>query len=118
MPYAEQQIYDRISDITISMKASDHLKMPELLSTEYSVELSEKEKEKYERLKADLVLNLGTEKEITAANAASLSGKLCQMANGGIYDDNGEVIEIHKKKLDALEDIIESMNGKPVLVAY
>ena len=118
LPYAEQQIYDRISDITISMKASDHLKMPELLSTEYSVELSEKEKKKYERLKADLVLNLGTEKEITAANAASLSGKLCQMANGAIYDDNGEVTEIHKKKLDALEDIIESMNGKPVLVAY
>lgn len=118
LPYAEQQIYDRISDITISMKASDHLKMPELLSTEYSVELSEKEKEKYEWLKADLVLNLETEKEITAENAASLSGKLCQMANGAIYDDNGEVIEIHNKKLDALEDIIESMNGKPVLVAY
>ena len=118
LPYAEQQIYDRISDITISMKASDHLKMPKLLSTEYAVELSIKEKKRYEELKADLVLNLGEDNEITAANAAALSGKLCQMANGAIYDDKGKITEIHNKKLDALEDIIESANGKPILVAY
>lgn len=114
---AEKQIYDKISDITISMKSTDHLQMPELISTEYEVQLSDKERGKYDRLKADLVLEL-TDGEITAANAASLSGKLSQMANGAIYDDKQEVIEIHSRKLDALEDIIESMNGRPLLVAY
>lgn len=117
LPYAEDAIYKQISDITISMKATDHLKMPELVSSEYTVRLSDEEKQKYTVLKQELVLSLG-DTEITAANAASLSGKLSQMANGAIYDDNGEVIQIHDRKLDALEDIIESANGKPVLVAY
>ena len=117
LPGAEKQIYDRISDITISMKSTDHLQMPKLISSGYEVQLSDKERGKYYRLKADLVLEL-TDGEITAANAASLSGKLSQMANGAIYDDKQEVIEIHGRKLDALEDIIESMNGRPLLVAY
>ena len=117
LPYAEDAIYKQISDITISMKATEHLKMPELVSSEYTVRLSDEEKQKYTDLKQELVLSLGTA-EITAANAASLSGKLSQMANGAIYDDSGEVIQIHDRKLDALEDIIESANGKPVLVAY
>lgn len=117
MPDAEQRIYDKISDITISMKATDHLRMPELISTEYTVQLSEKEQEKYDDLKEELVLTLN-DGEITAANAASLSNKLSQMANGAIYDDNGNTINIHSRKLDALEDIIERMNGRPLLVAY
>lgn len=117
LPNAEQQIYDKISDITISMKAADHLKMPELISAEYTVQLSEKEKEKYDRLKKDLVLSDDNE-EVTAANAASLSNKLSQMANGAVYSDDESIIEVHDRKLDALEDIIESMNGKPLLVAY
>lgn len=117
LPNAEQQIYDKISDITISMKAADHLKMPELISSEYTVQLSEKEREKYDSLKKDLVLSEDNE-EVTAANAASLSNKLSQMANGAVYSDDESVIEIHDRKLDALEDIIESMNGKPLLVAY
>ena len=116
LPGAEKQIYSRISDITISMKSTDHLKMPELISAKYKAELSEKEREKYEKLKSELVLNLD-DGEVTAANAASLSNKLCQMANGAIYDDEGEVIRIHDQKLDALEDIIEAANGRPVLVA-
>ena len=117
LPGAEKQIYDKISDITISMKSTDHLQMPQLISTEYEVRLSEKERKKYDSMKSDLVLEL-TDREITAANAASLSGKLSQMANGAIYDDKQEAIEIHSRKLDALEDIIESMNGRPLLVAY
>ena len=117
LPYAEKQIYDKISDITISMKAADHLKMPELVSTEYSVKLSEKEREKYEDMKSELVVELGGN-EITAANAAALSNKLSQMANGAVYTDDQKIVEIHERKLDALEDIIESMNGKPLLVAY
>lgn len=117
LPNAEQQIYDKISDITISMKAADHLKMPELISSECMVQLSEKEKEKYDRLKKDLILST-EDNEVTAANAASLSNKLSQMANGAVYSDDESIIEIHDRKLDALEDIIESMNGKPLLVAY
>lgn len=117
LPNAERQIYDKISDITISMKATDHLKMPELVTTEYMVWLSEKEKEKYDRLKKELVLST-EDNEVTAANAASLSNKLSQMANGAVYSDDESIIEIHDRKLDALEDIIESMNGKPLLVAY
>lgn len=117
LPNAERQIYDKISDITISMKAADHLKMPELISAEYMVQLSENEKEKYDRLKKDLIFST-EDNEVTAANAASLSNKLSQMANGAVYSDDGETVHIHDRKLDALEDIIESMNGRPLLVAY
>lgn len=117
LPDAEQRIYDKISDITISMKATDHLKMPELISAEYTVQLSENEKEKYDRLKKDLIFST-EDNEVTAANAASLSNKLSQMANGAVYSDDGETVHIHDRKLDALEDIIESMNGRPLLVAY
>ena len=117
LPGAEDTIYEKISDITISMKAADHLKMPELVNTKYMVHLSEKEKKKYEDMKAKLVLEL-PEGEITAANAASLSGKLSQMANGAVYADNESILPIHDRKLDALEDIIESANGKPLLIAY
>ena len=116
LPGAEEEIYRKISDITISMKSTDLLQMPELVNSEYTVTLDEAEKEKYESLKKDLILPLTEGGEITAANA--LSGKLVQMANGAVYSDDGEVISIHDKKLDALEDIIESANGRPVLVAY
>lgn len=87
LPNAEQQIYDKISDITISMKAADHLKMPELISAEYTVQLSEKEREKYDHLKKELVLST-EDNEVTAANAASLTNKLSQMANGAVYSDD------------------------------
>lgn len=117
LPGAEDAIYEKISDITISMKAADHLKMPELINTKYMVHLSEKEKKKYEDMKAELVLAL-PEGEITAVNAASLSGKLSQMANGAVYADDESILPIHDRKLDALEDIIESANGKPLLIAY
>lgn len=117
LPGAEEKIYGKISDITISMKATDHLKMPELVNSRYTVYLSEKEMERYGELKKELVLQL-PDGDITAANAASLSGKLSQMANGAVYSDAEDVIYIHDRKLDALEDIIEAANGKPVLVAY
>ena len=117
LPGAEKQIYDKISDITISMKSTDYLQMPELINSRYTVYLSEKEDSHYADLKKDLVLQL-PDGDITAANAASLSGKLSQMANGAVYTDAGETVAIHERKLDALEDIIEAANGKPVLVAY
>ena len=117
LPGAQEAIYDRISDITISMKSSDYLSMPKKLICEYPVQMDKAESEKYEEMKRDLVLSLPGH-EITAANAAALSGKLCQMANGAIYNEENDVIRIHDKKPDALEDIIEAQNGKPLLVAY
>lgn len=117
LPDAEQQIYDKISDITISMKSTDHLKMPELIISEYPVKLSEEERQHYEELKEELVLEL-PDGDVTASNAGSLSNKLSQMANGAIYSDDRDVLPIHDRKLDALENIIEAANGKPVLVAY
>ena len=117
LPGAENRIYEAISDITISMRATDHLKMPALISTQFPVQMNRSERLKYDALCKELVLSL-PDGEITAANAAVLSGKLSQMANGAIYTDSGEAITIHDRKLDALEDIIESMNGRPLLVAY
>ena len=117
LPGAEKMIYEKISDITISMKSTDHLKMPELVETDYPVEMSEAEMKRYEKMKSDLVLAL-PDGDITAANAATLSGKLCQMANGIVYGDQGELLQIHNQKIGALQDIIEAANGAPVLVAY
>ncbi|KAA9590157.1 DEAD/DEAH box helicase [Listeria monocytogenes] len=117
LPGAEEEIYKQISDITISMKSTDYLTMPEYVSNEVFVTLSEKEWKVYSDFKADMVANLGDE-EIDAVNAAVLSGKLLQMANGAVYDSENKAHVIHDKKLDALEDLIEGANGKPVLVAY
>ena len=116
-PGAEQAIYRKISDITISMKSTDHLKMPELISSEYKVYLSPDEQDAYDEMKKQFILDL-PDGEISAANAAALSGKLSQMANGAIYDDAGNTVPIHEQKLDALEDLVEAANGKPLLVAY
>lgn len=117
LPSAEKIIYEKISNITISMKATDHLKMPKLIECETVVQMSEKEKKSYTTLKKELVLSIPNG-EITAANAASLSNKLSQMANGAIYFEDNEFVTIHDRKLDTLEDLIESANGKPLLVAY
>lgn len=116
-PGAEEAIYRLISDITISMKGTDYLKLPELVINEVDVKLSEKEMKTLDTMKRDLITTVKGE-EITAANAAALSGKLLQMANGAVYDDQGTVLHIHDRKLDALEDLIEAANGKPVLIAY
>lgn len=117
LPGAEEEIYKQISDITISMKSTDYLKMPEYVSNEVFVTLSDKDWKVYSDFKEDMVANLGDD-EIDAVNAAVLSGKLLQMANGAVYDSENKAHIIHDKKLDALEDLIEGANGKPVLVAY
>ena len=117
LPGAEERIYDKIDDITISMRASDYLKLPSLVMNTVVVEMGEKEKDIYDNLCDDMVVSLG-ESEIDAVNAASLSNKLLQMANGAVYGEEQSVHHIHDEKLNALEDLIESANGKPVLVAY
>ena len=118
LPGAEEQIYDAISDITISMKAKDYLKMPDLIINEVTVDLDRNERNTYETLRKEMVVQISEQEEIDAVNAASLSGKLLQMANGAVYDEDKRVLRIHDKKLDALEDLIEAANGKPVLIAY
>ena len=117
LPGTEEQIYDAISDITISMKAADHLQMPECVMNEVTVTLSEKERKAYDAMRSELVISLG-DAEIDAGNAAALSNKLSQMANGAVYGEDKRVFQIHDRKLDMLEDLIEAANGKPVLVAY
>ncbi|MGV9196393.1 SNF2-related protein [Arcanobacterium canis] len=117
LPGAEEQIYEAISDMTVSMKTSDHLQLPELTTTHVTVELDAKERKLYEQLRDDMVLELEDE-VIDAASAATLSGKLLQLASGAIYNAGGEALEVHGRKLDALEDLVEAANGQPLLVAY
>ncbi|MCR5487433.1 MAG: DEAD/DEAH box helicase [Lachnospiraceae bacterium] len=117
LPGAEDIINRKISDITISMSAVDNLDMPEKNVVEYPVRLDDRERKVYERMKNDLVIQT-KEGEVTAANAAALSGKLCQLSSGAVYRDDGTVAEIHDRKLDALEDIIEAAVGRQVIVVY
>lgn len=114
---AEQQIYEAINDITISMKSCDHLKLPELIMNEVEVVLENQEVERYQAFKKEMVMTIG-EEEIDAVNAASLSNKLLQLANGSIYDENKNYHTVHDRKIEALEQLIEEANGKPVLIAY
>lgn len=116
-PGAEEQIYGKIADITISMKAMDYLNMPDCVPARHYVEMDKKERKLYDMLRKDLIIPL-KDADIDAANAASLTGKLLQMANGAVYDENSAVREIHQRKLEKLEDLIEAANGQSVLVAY
>lgn len=114
---AEDEIYEAISDMTLSMRTTDHLTLPDLTLTTTKVKLAKKERAVYERLEQDLVIELNGQ-VVDAANAAVLSGKLLQLASGAIYDENGDVIVVHGAKLDALEDLVEAANGQNLLVAY
>lgn len=116
-PGAEDEIYRKIGDIAISMRATDHLKMPECIMNRVLVGMSEDEQQVYDQMKEQLIVQVKG-KEIDAVNAAALSGKLCQMANGAVYTEEKDTVQIHDRKLDALEDLIEGANGKPLLVAY
>ena len=118
IPGAKEAIYKKISDVTISMKAVDYLDMPSKVINQVKVQLSDEEMSVYQEMKDDMVASLDDHFEIDAFNAAALSNKLLQMANGAVYDENKEVHYIHDRKLDALEDLIEQANGKPVLIAY
>ena len=117
-PFAEQCIYDAVRDITISMKCTDYLRMPELINNYVEVELDSKESEAYQTLKKEMIVEVIGEGEVDAINSAVLASKLLQMANGAVYGEGKKVINIHDRKLDALEDLIEAANGKPVLIAY
>lgn len=114
---AEDAIYALISDICISMKAADYLDMPERIDNRIEVSMSPKERKLYDDFQKDMVLSIGDD-QLDAVNAATLSNKLLQMANGAVYGEDKKIIPIHDRKLDALEDLVEAANGKPLLVAY
>ena len=114
---SEEAVFDKISDICVSMKAEDWLELPEKIDRIVPVKLDEVSKANYRKLERDLLLPLSGG-DIVANTAAVLSNKLLQMANGAVYNENGGIQEIHDSKLDALEDIIEAANGHPVLLFY
>ena len=114
---AEEAIHGLISDICISMKAADYLDMPECIYNRVEVAMNEKEKKLYQQLEREMLISF-EDGDIDAVNAAGLSNKLMQMANGAVYDENKAVKHIHDRKLEALEDLVEAANGKPVLIAY
>jgi SNF2 family DNA or RNA helicase len=114
---AEDRIYEAISDIAVSMKAEDWLELPERIDRTVPVSLSSKAKEQYKKLEKELLLPF-MDADVVASTAAVLSNKLLQMASGAVYDEDKGVKLIHDAKLDAMEDIIEAANGKPVMVFY
>lgn len=114
---AEEAIQNKISDICISMKADDYLELPERIDNRVEISLSKKSMEIYKKLEKDLIIEIA-EEDITAANSAVLTNKLLQMANGAIYSESKEVVNIHDEKLGKLEEIIDTSNGKSVLVFY
>lgn len=114
---AEERIYNKISDICVSMKACDYLNMPDKIINVIEVDMLDKEKKLYNKLEKEMLIPF-EDGNIDAVNAAALSNKLLQMANGAVYDEKKAVKEIHSKKLEALEDLIEGANGKPVLIFY
>lgn len=116
-PEAEEAIYNQIEDITVSMKAEDYLDMPDFITNEVVVRLSDKERKVYDEMRKEMIVEV-KDKEIDAINAASLSNKLLQMASGSVYDEQKESVWLHDRKLDALEDLVEAANGKPLLVVY
>ena len=118
LPGAEEAIYEKIGDISVSMKAKDYLPdMPERLTVDHMVEMSPSEKKLYEQMKKELVLTVDGE-NIDAANAAVLSGRLLEMANGAVYNEKHEFMNIHERKLEMLTDLIEEAVGQNVLIAY
>lgn len=115
----EQQISNLISDITISMKAEDYLKMPDRMSLYDYVELPPKAMEAYRTFEREQIIELiNSDEPLTAATAAALGNKLQQMAGGRVYDSDRKVIDIHDEKIEKLKEIVEASNGEPVLVAY
>ncbi|MED3648524.1 DEAD/DEAH box helicase [Halalkalibacterium halodurans] len=114
---SEETIHNRISDICISMQAKDYLKLPERIDHTVYVEMDKKTKEKYKQLEKDLLLPF-SDSDVVADTAAVLSNKLLQLANGAVYDEHGDVQEIHDEKLRALEEIQEAANGNSLLVFY
>mgnify|MGYP004540402791 CR=1 FL=1 len=118
-PGTEESILSKISDICISMKAEDYLQLPDIIFHQVPVELDPKARKAYKKLEREMVLNLPEdEEEISVTSAAALSNKLLQLSNGAIYGEDHEVHEVHNCKIEAFLELIESLQGKSVLVFY
>lgn len=114
---AEKEIYEKIGDICVSMKAEDHLKMPERLDNFISIDLPKSVMNDYREFEKEKILEIGDE-ALTAANAAAVAGKLLQFANGYVYDDDKNAHYVHRCKLDTLKEIVDTSQGQPILVFY
>lgn len=115
----EERIHDKINDIVISMKKEDYLDMPARISNYIEIDMPPALEKKYKEFEREMVLEiLEQDTEISALNAAALSNKLLQFANGAVYDEDMNVHHIHDLKLDALDEIIEAANGHSVLIAW
>ena len=119
---SEAKIHEAISDICVSMKANDYLKMPERIDNYIKIYLPPEIQAAYNKFEEENILqvinSLNEAQEVTALNAAALANKLLQFANGAVYDENRNVHEIHDLKIDALRDLIEDSNGQPILCAW
>lgn len=115
---AEQSILSAISDICISMKAEDYLQLPDMVIHEIPVSLDAKAEKAYKGLERKMILELPENDEISVTSAAALSNKLLQLANGAVYDEEHKAHEVHTSKLDAFLELVESLQGKPLLVFY
>ena len=114
---ADNAIWDRLSDICVSMRAADWLTLPERIDNVVTVPMTDKQRAAYEKFERDQYIQF-IEGEVTAVSAAALTNKLLQYSNGAMYKNDGSYIETCEGKLDALEDIMEAANGKPVLCFY
>lgn len=116
-----ERIYKQIGDICMSMKAEDYLELPGRIENIIPIKLTPELQEKYDEFEKEQILSLDTEQEdteISAVNAAALSNKLLQFANGAMYDENGKVHILHNLKIDACKELLEDADGKPVLIAW
>jgi len=114
---ASEEIYGLISDICISMKSEDYLELPELIFEDIPVKLDDMAQKAYSRLERDMLLPVD-ETMITAGSAAVLRGKLLQLCNGAVYDEDKNVVEIHDCKIEALLETIEQLNGQHAIICY
>ena len=114
---ADNVIYDKIQDICMSLKAKDYLNLPDRIDNVITIDLSDKERELYREMERTHILTLVNE-EISALNAAAVANKLLQMANGAIYNEDGDAIVIHRQKIERLKELVEVNEGKPILVFY
>jgi SNF2 family DNA or RNA helicase len=115
---AQEEIYNRISDICISMRSSDYLELPELIYNDIPVQLDDRAMKIYKRLERDTLLQIDDETAITAGTAAVLSNKLLQLCNGAVYDEDGNVVELQSCKIDALTEAVEGLNGQHAIICY
>lgn len=118
LPDADKRIYSRIQDICMSLKAKDYLTLPPRIDNEVVVEMTKAEKALYKEMERDNVLSIIDDGDVTAMNAAAVANKLLQLANGSIYNDDGAVLEVHHQKLDRLKELVDTNEGKPMLVFY